>query len=131
MQVDAARPHYVELLTLDHTCERSFCEIDPVRIEGVFEIAHVQTVLERVGEQLAVVFLDERRLNEVLVTLVNVFGAPPVRRLIVSMTMSRIALRRRPARSDSVISIAILRKARKSSTPKRAVFPIIPKSVSG
>lgn len=76
MQVDAASPHYVELLTLNHTCERSFYKINPVRIEGVFEIAHVQAVLERVGEQLAVVFLDERRLNEVLVTLVNVFGTP-------------------------------------------------------
>ena len=56
---------------------------------------------------------------------------PPVRWLIVSMTMSRMALRRIPARFDSRMSIARLRKALKSKTPSCGVDLRFPKSVSG
>ena len=41
-------------------------DTDFIGVEGVFKIAHLHAILERISELLAVILLDESGLNEVL-----------------------------------------------------------------
>lgn|GEM_PF-2175912 len=50
-------------------------DIDLVGVDGVLEIAHVDPVAEGVGELLAVVLLEERGMDEILVALIDVLRA--------------------------------------------------------
>ena len=49
--------------------------VNLVRINRVFEVPHRHAILQGIGELLSVIVLDERGMDEVLVPLVDVFGA--------------------------------------------------------
>jgi len=50
--------------------------IDLVGLEGIFEITHIYVVFQGIRKLLAVIFLLERRQQEIFIPLVDVLGAP-------------------------------------------------------
>ena len=61
-------PVFLRLLSED-------AHVNLVGVDGIIEIPHVHAIFQRVRELLAIVLFDERRLDEIFVTLINVFRA--------------------------------------------------------